>query len=204
MALTALLICLFVQRWLHFDSYTRQYHWFEYYYTWMKRHLEQTTLWAGILGVLVIIIPALLVFILFAAFIYHIVGIIGYYILTVVVLWYCLDARSLNEIMSDQLTPRELLVTTYQRVFALIFWFLLFGVVGIVLYHLVSSLRNFLERQTQHSENEKTLLTAVVIVEGVLDWIPLRLMGITYALVSHFALTFKFWYKNLFTGLTIS
>lgn len=201
MALTALLICLFVQRWLHFDSYTRQYNWFEHYYLWIKRCCEQTSIWSGLVGVFIILVPAWLIFILFALFVYHVIGIIGYYFFTLVILWYCLDVRSVNEIVSSQVTTRELLVISYQRIFGLIFWLLILGVVGVVMYYLVSSLRNFLERAPRN-ENEQTLLASVVLVEGVLDWIPLRLVGITYALVGQFSPTFKYWYQNLFTGLS--
>ena len=199
MALTALLICLFVQRWLHFDSYTRQYPWFEHYYAWMEFHFHKTKMWSGILGVLIIVFPVLFIFILFAAFVYHVIGVIGYYALTLAILWYCLDARPLSEVMEDSWTPQELLVITYQRVFAVIFWLLIFGVDGVVLYYLVSSLRNFLSQQTTSSDNP--LLTATVAVMGLLDWVPVRLLGMTFALVSHFTTTFKCWCHYLLTGL---
>jgi len=198
MALTALLICLFVQRILHFDSYNHHYNWFIYYYEWMKARFSKSSSWLGLAGVLLVILPALAIFILFAVFVYYVIGMIGYYILTLIVLWYYLDARPLTKEAHGE-TAQILLEQSYQGIFPVIFWLLIFGVSGVVMYALVINLRNHLEREGQ-GDIEKNFYEVAVKVQGVLDWIPLRLLGITYALVGHFGPTFKFWYQNLFTG----
>lgn len=199
MALTALLICLFVQRILHFDSHGRQFNWFEYYYEWMKARFSKSASWYGLLGVLTVVLPAFVIFILFAVFVYAVVGMIGYYILTLLVLWYYLDARPLVK-ENHQATARELLEQSYQGIFPIIFWLLIFGVSGVIMYALVMSMRNHLDKVGQ-GDIEKDLFEATDKVLGVLDWIPTRLLGITYALVGHFGPTFKLWYQNLFTGI---
>lgn len=201
MALTALLLVLFVQRWLQFDSYRIQYDWFEHYYVWMKHRFDGVIRWTGMIAAIIVILPAWLLFILFALLIYHLIGIIGYYVLSVAVLWYCLDAHPLNKMSKDRLTPRQMLVIIYQELFAVVFWLLILGVVGVVLYQIVISFRSYLERQTESNEGKKSLLAVVIKIAGVLDWIPSRLIGITYALVSQFAPTFRIWYKNLLSGL---
>lgn len=198
MALTALLICLFVQRILHFDSYNRRYNWFTHYYDWMKARFSKSSSWSGLLGVLLLVLPALVIFILFSVFVYYAIGMIGYYILTLIVLWYCLDARPLTK-ETHHGTVQVLLEQSYEGIFPIIFWLLIFGVSGVVMYALVLSLRNHLEQEGQ-GDIEKNLYEMAVKVQGVLDWIPLRLLGITYALVGHFAPTFKIWYQNLFKG----
>lgn len=199
MALTALLICLFVQRILHFDSYSRHYHWFGYYYEWMKARFCKLPSWSGLLGVFIVILPVLVVFILFTVFVYYAIGMIGYYILTVIVLWYYLDARKLTKEM-DQPTAQKLLEQSCRGIFPIIFWLLLFGVSGVVMYALVVSLRSHLNTVAQ-GDVEKDLLSVVIRVQDVLDWIPLRLLGITYAVVGHFGPTFKVWHQNLFTSI---
>lgn len=199
MALTALLICLFVQRMLHFDSYSHHYNWFGYYYEWVKGRFSTSPAWSGLAGVGIVVLPALVVFILFAVFVFYAIGMIGYYILTLVVLWYYLDARKLkNEV--NQITVQKLLEQADQGIFPIIFWLLIFGVTGVVMYALFISLRHHLQQEAQ-GDVEQGLLRVSIKAQGVLDWIPLRLLGATYALVGHFGPTFKVWYQNLFTGM---
>ncbi|AAO90010.1 regulatory signaling modulator protein AmpE [Coxiella burnetii] len=201
MALTAVLLCLVIQRWLHFDSYTRQYNWFEPYYQWLKARFGQTSHWNGLGGVAIIILPVVFIYILVALFICRTLTIVGYYFLTVAVLWYCMDVRSLAKSQSGAVA-QKVLIHVYERVFALIFWLLILGSTGVVLYTLVITLRQFLEKSPAQNNEEGTgLLSAVAIVQGVLDWLPLRLIGITFALVGHFSPTFALWRLKVLTGI---
>lgn len=201
MALTAILLCLFIQRLLNFDSHTRKYNWFEFYYQWFKDRFSQGALWSGFGGVGIIIIPGLVIYILFALLIYHLLTIIGYYVLTLFVLWYCMDARRLVKENVGNVTAQQIIVNTYQRIFALIFWLLILGSTGLVLYTLVTSLRRQLQMSADMDKQTAGLLSATTQFEGVLDWVPSRLLGISFALVGHFSVAFKFWYRNLATGI---
>ena len=202
MALTTLLICLLVQRILHFDGYAKQRNWLDQYYVWMEKRFNPASSWHGWGSVLVTLVPIFIVYVLFSALVYHVAGVIGYYILTLLVLWYCLDARTLQTDSIDQKTPRQLLVSSYRRIFPVIFWLLILGTVGVVLYALVVSLRIYLEQKKQADADKVIGLKAAGKLEGVLDWIPLRLLGLTYALVSNFMPTFKVWYQGLVTGIS--
>ena len=201
MALTAILLCLAIQRWFHLDSYTRQYYWFESYYRWLKTHCSQTPLWNGLSGVIVVILPLLATYILISLFIYHTLTIIGYYFLTVAVLWYCMDARPLVH-TKDWVIAKKVLIHVYQYLFALIFWLLILGSTGVVLYILVISLRQLLEKsQIKNNASEMTMLQVTSIFQGILDWFPLRLTSITFALVGHFLPTFMLWRLHVLTGI---
>ncbi|WP_304985003.1 regulatory signaling modulator protein AmpE [Coxiella-like endosymbiont] len=199
MALTAILLCLVIQWWLHFDSYSRQYHWFDAYFHWMKERFEHLSFWRGIGGVGIVVLPLLLIYILIALFVCHLLTIVGYYFLTVVVLWYCMDTRSHAPENIAHVTVEEVLINAYRRIFALIFWLLILGSTGVVLYTLVANLNRHLGNHSLEEDNN--LYLAARRIEGVLDWVPVRLTGITFALVGYFSATFKRWYSYVYTGI---
>ncbi|MFW0089145.1 MAG: regulatory signaling modulator protein AmpE [Coxiella endosymbiont of Haemaphysalis japonica] len=200
MILSAVLLCFLIQRWLHFDSYSRKYYWFDAYFQWLKAQFRHLSFWHGIGGIGIVVLPLLLIYILMALFICHLLTAIGYYFLTVVVLWYCMDARPLATENVAQLTVDEVLINAYRRIFALIFWLLVLGSTGVVLYTLVASLNRHLESHSLEEDN--SLFLAAGRMEGILDWIPVRLAGITFALVGHFSETFKQWHSYVYTGIT--
>ena len=199
MVLTAILLCLLIQRSFHFNSYSRQYHWFDAYFQWLKARFGHLSFWHGIGGIGIVILPLLLIYILIAFFTYYLLAIVGYYFLMVVVLWYCIDVRPLDTENVAQLTVCEVLINAYRHIFALIFYLLILGSTGVVLYTLVVSLRHHLERHSLEEDNNLFLVASKM--EGILDWIPVRLLGITFALVGHFSATFKQWCSCVYTGI---
>ena len=202
MALIAILLCLTIQRWFHCDIYTRRYYWFESYYQWLRLHSSQTSIWwNGFSGVVIVILPLLATYVLISIFIYHTLTIIGYYFLTVIVLWYCMDARPFVHVKEGAIA-KKMFIHVYQYLFALIFWLFILGTTGVVFYVLVINFRTFLEKsQIKNDETEITLFQAVSTIQGILDWLPLRLTGITFALVGHFLPTFMLWRSNVLTGI---
>jgi AmpE protein len=122
------------------------------------------------------------------------------------VFWYCLELPALNNTVileSEHVTEvsvstQELVSDTasgfwqtHERIFAIIFWFILLGPVGAVLYRLVWL-----------CEAESSLFATHVPsiwrdyalrVHGVLAWVPARLLGLTYVLAGDFVPTFKTW-----------
>lgn len=201
MALIAILLCLAIQRWFRFDNYTKRYYWFESYCRWLRVHFGHTLFWHGFGGMIIIILPLLVTYILISLFIYYTLATIGYYFLTVIVLWYCMDARPLVQIR-DRVITRQVFIYVYQNLFALIFWIFILGPIGVVLYVLVINIRKFLEKiQIENNEMEIALFEAVSTSQGFLDWLPLRLTGVTFALVGHFLPTFMLWRSNMLTGI---
>lgn len=193
MALTAILFCLIIQRWFRFDGYIRQYHWFDTYFCWLKEQFGHSFFWRGISGVGIVVFPLLTIYILITLFVHYLLTMVGYYFLTVMILWYCMDARLLTSENVAHATIGEVLINAYRHIFALIFWLLILGSIGVVLYTLVSSLNRHLENHSLQKDND--LLLAASRAESILDWVPVRLTGITFALFSHhFPSTFKRWY----------
>ncbi|WP_244896969.1 hypothetical protein [Candidatus Coxiella mudrowiae] len=122
------------------------------------------------LAVLVLFCPAPDSYLfLIAHFVCISLTIVGYYFLTVVVLWYCMDARPLAPENIAHATVGGILINAYRPIFALIF-LLILGSTSVVLYTLVASLNRHLGNHSLEEENN--LYLAARRVEGVLDWVP--------------------------------
>ncbi|MDH5611701.1 MAG: regulatory signaling modulator protein AmpE [Gammaproteobacteria bacterium] len=74
---------------------------------------------------------------------------------------------------------RAILTATNERVFSVLFWFVLLGPLGAVLYHLTTHLSK------QDNEEPKLRDTATLVHAGM-AWAPARLLAIGYALTGHF------------------
>ncbi len=90
---------------------------------------------------------------------------------------------------------REMLVSIsygyFERYFAVIFWYAVLGAGGALLYRLSLLYRDrSLEYQWQHSVAERCL--------RLLDWLPLRLSGLTLSIMGNFAHCFDLWLTQLF------
>ena len=74
---------------------------------------------------------------------------------------------------------RAILYVANERIFAVIFWFVIIGPVGAVLYRLTTNLSK--------QEGLSDSLTAVAILfQAVLTWFPARMLAAGYALTGHF------------------
>ena len=67
------------------------------------------------------------------------------------------------------------------------FWYFLFGPGGLIIYVVVSALHAQLKEQKYF-----------ILVQGILDWVPIRLVGLSFALAGHFGAVFKEVMKFLF------
>ncbi len=74
---------------------------------------------------------------------------------------------------------RAILHVANERIFAVIFWFVIFGPAGAVLYRLTTSLSK------QDSTND-SLNAVAILFQAVLTWVPARMLAMGYALTGHF------------------
>jgi AmpE protein len=74
---------------------------------------------------------------------------------------------------------RAILHVANERIFAVIFWFAIFGPAGAVLYRLTTSLSK------QDSTND-SLSAVATLFQAVLTWMPARMLAMGYALTGHF------------------
>jgi len=208
MALIVILICLGIQRFAKFNSYSHQLNWVEPYFTWLTTKFGQITKGHGFIGVAILVLPVLIGVAVVFALTYSLLGIIGYAVLSLAILWYCMDGRDIRKEAYEDRTPGALFLTTYRGLFAVIFWFALLGPVGLALYISVVKLEALIQKQPLASPEEAPEKTKTSLQEcmrktlGVLDWVPVRMLGLSYAVVGHFGSVFKSWLKKLSQGVS--
>ena len=80
---------------------------------------------------------------------------------------------------------------SYQKIFAPLAWYFIAGPIGLTLYVVVETLRAQLSTQKYF-----------ILVAGILDWVPVRLAGLTFALAGNFGAVFKDLMKEFFPGVS--
>lgn len=90
-----------------------------------------------------------------------------------------------------ELTLARVSYRYFERYFPVIFWFVVFGASGALLYRLAS-----LAVENCRSDNVESGADSHLL--WVLEWIPLRLLGLVFALVGNFAATIHHWREIVF------
>lgn len=90
---------------------------------------------------------------------------------------------------------RSIFLAAYQRVFAVMFWFVLLGPMGAVLYRMVALCS---------AESSLGLTSVATQVERILTWVPVRILTVFFALGGHFTEVFAQWKLNALKGLASS
>jgi AmpE protein len=86
---------------------------------------------------------------------------------------------------------RAIFQAAYQRVFAVIFWFVVLGPIGAVLYRLTALIC---------AESPLGLTQVAKKIQQWLDWIPVRILTFIFALGGHYTEVFNCWKKNVVKG----
>jgi membrane protein required for beta-lactamase induction len=198
MTLLLILIAIGVQRFLQFLSQPLRLAWSGSYYRWCESKIEYVTKGHGLLGFAILVIPVLFVISIIYSVVFHLMGTVGYSALSLLLLWYCIDARDLVKQPYPRLGPVNTLSKVYRDLFAPLFWFAILGPVILALYYLVNHFNEYLNEHPGFESKE--LLNYSQKVLAVLDWIPMRLFALGFALVGNFGLVFKIWVKSLPAG----
>ena len=74
---------------------------------------------------------------------------------------------------------RAILFVANERIFAVIFWFVIFGPAGSLLYRLTTNL-------SKQDSSSDSLVAVAVLFQAVLTWLPARMLAMGYALTGHF------------------
>lgn len=222
MSLVIILLALLIERLSGFIHPIRDHHWFERY----SQKIAIMTRKNAYLGLLFSVIPFLVVVFLIHFFLSKISFGWASWLFDLVILVYCLgnthlrvqirecyeqielgnveNARALllehfdvNE--TGEIIPYILMKAFYraslQRVFSILFWFVVLGPVGAVLYRLVQKLSvSMCEESLEKVARFARRLTFV------LDWIPARLLALSFCLAGHFMDVFTEWRNTFKTG----
>lgn len=228
MVLMSILFCLALQRFANVGGWF-QTSWFEAYLRtlspWLAKLDEKFAL-------LLVIIPILLLFVLLHfIFKWHFFGLFDL-IISTAVLFFCIDARDLKNklqpyfdhldkadthaaanvvanFIGDDSTgnmadlsravSQTILLKSFEQIFAGLFWFIIFGVYGVTSYFLLTLIR---QKALKVNPNYIGLAKLAAQIQSILEWLPARLLGFSYALVGNFNKGFGYCSKHLLTGLS--
>jgi AmpE protein len=114
-----------------------------------------------------------------------------------IVFWYCLGDSRFKRRFKVQ-SVDDLCISAYAEVFAVFFWFVILGALGAGFYYLTHTLIVYLNNK---KEKPVHLLHASQKIRATLDWVPIRLLGLSFALVGHFFIAASDWWHHLKGGL---
>ncbi|MBU0455964.1 MAG: hypothetical protein ABIH77_03110 [Pseudomonadota bacterium] len=176
MQFIVILISLVLDRWTSVWKYSPVEKVFEPYLALMQklfRKEQWKTHWDGILLLFPLLIVVELVYLLL--FHLHLMALV--FLFNLVVFIFCLKTLRVSD-FHDALS----------NVFSVIFWYLALGPIGAVLYRFNDFMKNHHAPYSQVATD----------FAGVLDWIPARLMTLSFALVSHFLAVMHYWRQLFF------
>jgi AmpE protein len=90
-------------------------------------------------------------------------------------------------IVSKESLLSPIFVAAHKRIFACVFWFVIAGPVGVILYRATTTAVASL------TPNELQTLSAATTLEALLDFIPARILACLFALAGHFANVLTCW-----------
>ena len=231
MKLIIILITLGMERYLGVGAILKRFSWFNNYLGLLRSISRSDSLWKGPLGVAWVVAPLLiivaLIYFLLSSYFYDVMGLaIG-----LVILLYCLGPEDLhqelrfylvamekedketaktqaqifldgevpeNESQMCRAITKKIFVEANERLFGVLFWFVVLGPVGAVLYRTSALLRH----TTQTPDSKYASLSgAAQVWQNLLDWIPVRIVTLAYALAGNFPACLGAWLKHMLVGL---
>ncbi len=231
MKIVIILICLALARYAHTENAVRQWHWFDRYLQILHRPLQEANAKSPWLGFALVILPVLIVLLLVLKLIGGQAHHIGQFLISIIVLWYCLSVISVKEDLSSyhdalleegkgdaghaaaSLLGNDPPIDKTQiprAVTHAIFWQPLQRIFGVLFWFVALGPFGALlyhmvivlrEEAISGNSDALSLSHEAKLAQAILDWLPARVVGLGYALAGHFAPTFAYWSKHLFVGL---
>ncbi len=194
MELLVIVLCLLCERFLVHKSAHNRFHWFMSYANGIVSKLP-TSLPAWV-KLALFLLPLLLVVGIVLHVVDHLLfGMVGL-LINIAVFYYCIGPVNpfypIHAKPVDQLGDEDIghyLVQANSELFAVLFWYLVSGPVGILAYRLVSLSRGLLAVSQTASD-----------VLDVFDWLPARMTALFYLLVGNFQVGYKHFSTLIFTA----
>lgn len=93
----------------------------------------------------------------------------------------------------------EIFLRSEERLFGVLFWFIVLGPFATVTYFLIMLIRDL---AAEPNSAFVELLNPATKLCGILDWIPVRITGLSYALIGHFKTGFNYFRKKVSAGIS--
>src|SRR3990167_4801285 len=201
MALIVIVICLLVQRVLMWEVNKPHLAFFIKYTAWLEMLCNQWRIWQGLGGVFFVFASIAALYVMVIGVLGAIFGVVFLFLWHLCVLWFYLDAKPLVFESVHPIPLNELFMNRYHAIFAVLFWYLVLGPLGVIFY-CESRRLEFHLKQEQKSDVyfSEEFLQKLMLVRSMMDWVPVRLLGLTYALIGQFRPAFTFWCSH-FAGL---
>lgn len=106
-----------------------------------------------------------------------------------------------------RVVTKTILYKSCEKIFVVLFWFIILGIYGAAGYCLIDLIRKTASEIDQKSPHKKgldyaELSTLAVKIQNILDWLPTRILGFSYALAGNFMSGFTYCIKHLQTSYT--
>lgn len=213
------LIALLIERFFDW-SHLRHWHWFTRYQKYLALRFEDKS---SYLILAISIVPLLIIVLLLEFLLQNTLYGLAELLFQLFILLYCLGPQNLwadtfsciSALGQDKQAEEKvkkssrsgysqslhkhflnnIFIEGHRRVFAIVFWFVILGPIGAVLYRTVS-----LSAANTEAINVDLTQTSRAI-EAVLDWLPVRVFAFIFALGGHFVQVLSCWQKKMLRGL---
>lgn len=216
------LIALVIERFFHW-SHLRHWRWFSKYQRWLLH--TRISGWPSYLLLLFTILPPIIAVGVINTLLDNALYGVLKLIFGVIVLMYCLGPSNLwvqayscigdlhkddprlavervqaafgvtevdNSQAFHQAFVRAIFIAANQRIFAVVFWFVVLGPIGAVLYRSIMLC----------TESPLGLAEIGTKILRILDWLPIRILALIFALGGHFTRVAAHFKRGLFTGVS--
>lgn len=217
MTFISIIVCLALERWQGWLRKVRNYNWIVQYASFIQRHVKTAAVIGSWPGLLIIGLPLIFVTALIQIGLHHFWYAIPAWIFNTVVLLYCLGPHKLYDILCQKWCKKaddkaesaaettsmpekekttgkagigNILEVFNRDVFAVIFWFCLFGATGALTYRAITVWR---ENAIVADSDLNGYVSWLTSINEWLDWIPARLLGLSFALAGDFLPAFQAW-----------
>jgi AmpE protein len=223
MKLLAILMSLCIERLINPGLFLHRFNWFSAYLRYLQHKLAKPFIWSNFLGIFIVILPLLALVAIAYYGLGNFTNDMVKELIAIIILVYCLgpgDTRRqiegfiaaanendteradhyFNTLASGHLI-RERAISEYatisfnQEIFAVLFWFILLGPLGSLLYRLSVLME-------QASQTDIAQYSHAKLLRGLLDWLPIRFLGLSFTLVGNFTDSFQFIRHKILTGYT--
>lgn len=191
MSFVVIAISFALQWFLKLSSVPYQKIWAPQYLKWMQKRFSGLMKGHGLFALLIVVLPILIIASLIFTLVYHVFGHFGYLIFCLALFWYCIDITELHAGEKSTMSAENFLLHAYQKIFTPLLWFFVMGPIGLIFSVIVPLF------QKTVAEQKYFVLTGQLI-----NWVPARVLGLTFALAGHFSVVFKSWMKTALRGLS--